>query len=93
MSLFSDTLTANGTTAAVIFKGNVFVGTVYVSGTFGGGTVKLQAKDENDVWHDVGTEVTFTDNGIGNFSLAGFPVLRFNLSGATSPSVFVQLDG
>ncbi|MDA9453072.1 hypothetical protein XI00_02000 [Bradyrhizobium sp. CCBAU 21359] len=71
------------------------VGTVVAWGTFGGGTVSLQMSVDNGAtWMNVdrGTDsfVSFTAPGNGGFQL-GLCLLRFNLTGATSPNVWVSL--
>lgn len=83
------TLTANGTTPPAPWYGGA--GTFSASGTFGGGTAKLQMSPNNGVtWIDVDrsgdTYVTFTANGEGGFELAPC-LLRVSLTGATSPSL------
>lgn len=70
-------------------------GTVTAWGSFGGGTVKLQmSPDDGVTWIDVDragdTYVTFSANGEGGFEL-GLCKLRFLLSGATAPNVWVSL--
>ncbi|MGL9618312.1 hypothetical protein QRQ56_09945 [Bradyrhizobium sp. U531] len=86
-------LTANGATPAVPWSGGV--GTVATWGTFGGGTVALQMSVDNGAtWMNVDRSgesyVTFTAAGNGGFQL-GLCLLRFNLTGATSPNVWVSL--
>ncbi|MHC4051494.1 hypothetical protein [Bradyrhizobium sp. 25ACV] len=83
------TLTANGTTSPTFWPGGS--GTFSATGTFGGGTAKLQMSPNNGVtWIDVDrngdTYVTFTANGQGGFELAPC-LLRVSLTGATSPSL------
>ena len=60
-------------------------------GTFGSGTMKLQAShDDGTTWIDVDrsgdTFVTFTVNGQGGFEL-GKCLLRVSVSGSTSPAI------
>ncbi|UVO33789.1 hypothetical protein KUL72_19905 [Bradyrhizobium arachidis] len=86
-------LTANGASTPVPWSGGF--GTVAAWGTFGGGTVTLQMSPDNgNTWINVDrssdTYVTFTANGQGDFQL-GLCLLRFNLTGATAPSVWVSL--
>lgn len=56
-------------------------GTFIAHGTWDGATAKVQVSDDNDTWIDVGGDVTFTDNGVGNFDLASGLYVRINISG------------
>jgi len=77
-------------------------GTVYVFGTFGGGTVTLQSSPDGgttfiDVPDSTGAATTLTANGMVNFELfsdAEEPIeLNLNLAGATAPSLtYVLFD-
>lgn len=87
--MITNTLSADGSTPSYPWVGGL--GTFAVAGTFGSGTVKLQASlDNGTTWIDVGTDVTFTATGMANFHL---PVchVRVNLSGATSPNISTWL--
>jgi hypothetical protein len=82
-------LAADGDTASLAWLGGRGVYAAY--GSFGSGTVKLQAShDGGNTWIDVDrsgdTFVTFTTNGQGGFEL-GDCLLRSSLSGATGPSI------
>jgi len=82
------TLTANGDTEPIQNTAKDNTGTLFVSGTFGTGTVKLQASPDAETWFDVDTPaaVSFTAAGYKNFEIkAGY--FRLNLSGATSPNI------
>lgn len=86
-------LTDNGVSPSVAWHGGR--GSVVVWGNFGGGTVALQmSPDVGTTWINVDdsgdTYVTFTADGTGGFE-EGLCLLRFSLSGATSPSVWVSL--
>lgn len=86
-------LTANGATNPVRWYGGR--GSIAVWGTFGGGTVTLQmSPDGGTTWlnvdHSSDNYVTFTAGGTGGFDL-GLCMLRFNLTGATTPSVWCSL--
>lgn len=86
-------LTANGATTPVRWSGGI--GSVAAWGTFGGGTVALQMSPDNGTtWMNVDrtsdTYVTYTAPGNGDFQI-GLCLLRFNLTGATTPSVWVSL--
>ncbi len=85
MALFFSSRTTNGTSDAVAWHGGE--GTFFAHGTFGGGTLKLQASfDGGGNWIDVGPDVTFAAAGAGNFRI-GLCKLRATLSGASSPDV------
>lgn len=86
-------LTANGAAGPVRWSGGT--GKVTVWGTLGGGTVTLQMSPDNGTtWLNVDragdTYVTFSAPGGGVFEL-GLCLIRFNLTGATSPNVWVSL--
>ena len=86
-------LTANGASTPAPWSGGV--GTVAAWGTFGGGTIALQMSVDNGVtWMNVDRSgdsyVSFSAPGNGGFQL-GLCQLRFNLTGATSPNVWVAL--
>ncbi|MEY9185317.1 hypothetical protein [Bradyrhizobium sp. USDA 313] len=86
-------LTANGATTPIPWSGGI--GTVAAWGTFGGGTLALEMSPDNGAtWIAVDrsgdTYVTFTEDGDGGFQL-GLCLLRFNLTGATAPSVWCSL--
>jgi hypothetical protein len=94
--MIAETLTANGTTIVGTASGFTR-GTLWVSGTFGGGTAVLEAsRDNGTTWLalDQGgtTATTFTANGMGNFQISGTYKMRVRLSGATSPNIFVAVD-
>lgn len=87
-------LLANGQTTAIGWLGGR--GNFIAQGTFGSGTIKLQASfDDGTTWIDVDksgdTYVTFTSNGVGGFEL-GACQLRASLSGATAPSIDSGLE-
>ncbi|TWA89588.1 hypothetical protein [Bradyrhizobium stylosanthis] len=81
--------TADGQSSAISWPGGRGVFAAF--GTFGSGTIKLQASyDDGTTWIDVDrsgdTYVTFTANGAGGFELPKCQ-LRVSLSGSTSPSI------
>lgn len=83
-------LAADGQTTKVYFSGGR--GTMTVFGTFGGGTVKLQRSvDNGTTWIDV-SGASVTANGQTNFEFSAC-YLRADLSGATTPSVTVEIAG
>jgi hypothetical protein len=57
-------------------------GTFWAWGTFGGATVALEASPDGTNWFAVGSSVTFTQKGVGGFSL-GPCKLRATVSDAT----------
>jgi len=86
-------LTANGATLPVPWSGGV--GMVAAWGSFGGGTLALEMSPDNGAtWIAVDrggdSFVTFTAAGNGAFQL-GICLLRLNLAGATTPSVWCSL--
>ena len=86
-------LTANGATTPVWWYGGR--GSALAWGDFGGGTATLQmSPDAGATWINVDragdTYVTFTANGEGGFELR-VCMLRFNLTGATNPNVWVSI--
>lgn len=82
-------LSADGSTPTQSWDGGL--GTVAVAGTFGSGTIKLEASfDNGTTWIPVGTDVEFTATGMGNFHLPACN-LRCTLSGATSPDIDIWL--
>lgn len=67
--------------------------TIYASGTFGGGTLKVQASPDGSAWFDVpngGGTLQLTSAGIMTVAIAA-DALRVVLSGATSPSLSVWM--
>jgi hypothetical protein len=86
-------LTADGVTDPVSWHGGRGIATAW--GNFGGGTATLQMSPDNGTtWINVDrpgdTYVTFTADGSGGFEL-GLCLLRFNLTAATAPSVWVSI--
>jgi hypothetical protein len=80
-----DSQTADGNSTAIVWHGGY--GTVIVAGTWGGGTVKLRATPDGATWIDVGLDVEFTADGMGNFQLPAGLQLRLTLAGATNPDL------
>lgn len=85
------TLSEDGDTDETQFIGSV---RVVLSGTFGGGTAVLRAKDPLGVVTDVvnGSFTAVTDT-IFDFPAGSVNVLTVNLSGATTPTLGVWLQG
>ncbi len=85
-------ITANGQYPDTGIPWQGGTGSIQVYGNFGGGTAKLQMlADDGSTKLDLGTDVTFTANGIGGFfSPAG--TLYLTLSGATSPSLKASIS-
>lgn len=66
--------------------------TMWVSGTFNGATVALEAsRDDGTTWIGV-TGASFNANGIANFEIRGPYRLRINITGAVAPVVLVAVD-
>lgn len=85
------TLSANGQTTPRNFVGPVRVS---LTGTFGGGTFKMQAEDPTGVFVDVaGSDRTAADDFIIDFPPGGQNKLRGDLSGATTPALVIWNQG
>ena len=85
------TLNANGQTTP-----RTYVGPVRVSctGTFGGGTLKIQAEDPTAVFVDVdGTTKTAIGDFVIDFPPSAENRLQADLSGATSPALVIWIQG
>lgn len=74
--------------------------TVYVAGTFDGGTVRLQARplddgevDDNLPFVTLGEDAEFTEDGYSNFELYGNHQLRLESTGSANIDVKVILAG
>ena len=101
--VFRTTVTGNGNTDFTWKPARKEIpnrGSVYVFGTFGSGTVTLQASPDGgttfiDIPDAIGSSITFTANGMTNFELYGNAdidsdeqvIIRLALAGATSPSI------
>lgn len=90
-------LTANGSTEIMDYVGFERA-TFWASGTFGGGTLTLEcSRDGGTTWLSCdrgGTTITtFTSSGVGNFQLNARYKVRATLTGATSPDIFIAVDG
>lgn len=85
------TLSANGDTDARTYIGPV---RVVFSGTFGGGTAKVQARDPSGAVVDVvnGSFSAVADK-IFDFPAGESNVLSVNLAGSTSPAFVAWLQG
>ncbi|MDR3498241.1 MAG: hypothetical protein P4L72_03330 [Parvibaculum sp.] len=81
MATIINAATANGSSAPVDWTGGT--GTFWAWGNFGGATVALEASPDGTNWIGVGPAVSFTQNGVGGFSL-GPCRLRATVSGATA---------
>lgn len=68
-------------------------GSVFVVGTFGGGTAKLQIQAPDGVtWVDIGVGASFTANGTGGFT-APAGRLRLNVAGSAAPALKAWVVG
>lgn len=95
------TITANGTTdmgyAGAIPRNGRYVGTLFASGTFGGGTLKLQASPDGgitkfDIPDASGNTVAITAQSMRNLELGtGGIRLYAVLTGATAPNIKLTL--
>lgn len=91
--MITETLGANGFTTPVRWYGDP--GTIFATGLFGGGSVKLQISiDGASNWYDsvdpFGVVGTITTNGSLTFEVGGC-YLRAELSGATSPNLTIRI--
>ena len=85
------TLSDNGQTTP-----RTYVGPVRVSctGTFGGGTLKIQAEDPTAVFVDVdGTVKTAIGDFVIDFPPGAENRLQADLSGATGPALVIWIQG
>lgn len=83
---------ANETSTAVQYAGPA---SIYMSGTWGSGSLVLQTSHDNVTWFDVTTDdmvpLVFTANANVVLPIYGQFYLRGTLSGATTPSVNVHV--
>lgn len=81
-----------GNTSSDPIKWNGGPGVVIADGTWGSGTLTLQARRAGSAgaWIAVGSNVTFTANGLGGFTL-GDCDLRLTMTGSTTPSVTARI--
>lgn len=87
---YKETLTADGQTEWKKYIGPVVL---IVTGTIGGGTVKLQQKDVDDVVVDIpGGSFTDVTSTIFDFPVEASNELRVDLSGSTTPDLGVTIQ-
>lgn len=67
-------------------------GAFYCEGTFGGATVTLQTLSPNGTLMTVGTDVTFTANGVGGFSLPAGK-LQATITGGPPSAMYAYVVG
>lgn len=85
------TLSADGQTTPRNFVGPVRVS---LTGTFGGGTFKIQAEDPSGAFVDVAlTSRTAADDFIIDFPAGSENKIRGDLSGSTTPALVVWNQG
>lgn len=85
-------ITANGS-YTLGFEWNAGDGVFTAQGTFGSGTLTLQFQNPgSSVWTDVGTDTTITTAGGGRFTIPAHSKLQVVLSGATNPSIYVNIQ-
>lgn len=78
-------IAANGSSRPMEFLGGA--GTLFVTGTFGGGTATLEILAPDGVtWLTVGAGTTLTTAGAAGFTAPVRPI-RVTLAGATAPSI------
>lgn len=81
--------TADGNSASAIWNGGE--GIITVSGSFGSGTVKFQiSRDNGATWIDPANG-SFTAADAKRFKLKSGYLVRFNLSGSTSPDIDAEI--
>ena len=85
-----DTLTGDGQSTVLVINGPVRLS---LSGNFGAGTAKFQTKDPEGVWIDVSTGLTAAVDTNFDFPKNAQNECRVDLSGSTSPSLAVWLQG
>jgi hypothetical protein len=84
-----DAVTANGNSSSYKWPGGK--GTLVAAGTWGSGTITLQASpDSGTTW--VSSSVTRTADGISAFDLPPC-LIRLALTGATNPSLNAWVGG
>ena len=88
-----ETLGDNGNTEAINWQGKA--GTLFASGDFSGGNVKLQLSIDGTTWFNAkdesGTDLALTVNGAFSFSVGNCKV-RAALAGAAAPLVLVSIQ-
>lgn len=89
---YTETLGANGSTTEKLFIGPIYI---QITGTFGAGTAQLQARDPsgNLVDLDAATGLTADGSYFLNLPVGALNYLSVALTGATSPSVIVWIQG
>lgn len=84
------TLAADGQTTSVKTINPVRMS---LTGTFGGGTAKLQVQDPNEAWVDVaGGSFTAVTDTLFDFPKMSVNDLRVDISGSTTPALVVWLQ-
>lgn len=85
----NETLTADGSTAAIQFEGE---GTINAAGTFGGGTLTVETSYDGGVTWVAEADGSFTLDSTVGFK-SGPCQVRTTLAGATTPNVVVSVVG
>jgi len=84
-------LAADGQTNSKVFVGPIRLS---LTGSFGTGTAKLQAKDPSGAFVDVGNGLfTAAADTIFDFPVSDSNELRIDLAGATAPALVVWIQG
>lgn len=85
----SETLTADGQSEPFTATGDF---KIHIKGTFGGGTIIIEEKIGAAFEPIIGTEKTADSDDV--FDAAGIGgIYRFDLSGSTTPSVTITVNG
>ena len=85
------TLTAVGDTSEFQVSGGLHV---HVSGTFGGGSIKLQAKGPDTLWHDIADAVwTAAADQAVFFPDKSVTQVRLSLTGGAGHALYWWLQG
>ena len=85
------TLAADGQTDAKAYSGPIRLS---LTGTFGGGTAQLQARDPQGNWVSVaGGAFTAVTDTIFDFTAESQNILRVDISSSTTPALVVWIQG
>lgn len=85
------TLSANGQTTERLYVGPVRIS---LTGTFGGGTAKVQAKDPNGIFVDIADgSFTAVADKVVDFPATSLNILRVDISGSTTPALVIWIQG
>tara|TARA_B100000749_G_scaffold280793_1_gene278834 strand:+ start:14638 stop:14937 length:300 start_codon:yes stop_codon:yes gene_type:complete len=91
MAAFTETLTADGSTAVTAFQGE---GTIFIDGNFGGGILTIEAQSSFSTNWIAQTDGAITADSVVDIKI-GPCNIRFTLAGSTTPDLdilFVDND-